>query len=339
MALINFRYHVVSLTAVFLALAVGLVLGSTVLNGPMLDALENRVNTLGRDNSQLREQVSFLEEEVDREQEFASEAAPMLLRGALTGHRVQLVVLPGGEDYAPGVADALELANAQVTGSLVLSEKFTHPQHRRGELLDLAHRAVPPSVDADSLPANSDGVETSAALLASVLLAPGGPDTVTPDDGSAAQGPPDGEENGLPTESVPQDDRRSVLSAYAAADYLSQEAPADGPADIVVMVAGLPDPDSDAEERNDAMLTTVGQFERYGQVLVAASGIAGDGNVVMEVRGDPALAEAVTTVDNASTPQGQTATGLAVAEHLAGRVSHYGIGEGAERLLPDPSAQ
>jgi hypothetical protein len=335
---INFRYHVVSLTAVFLALAVGLVLGSTVLNGPMLDALENRVNTLGRDNSQLREQVSFLEEEVDREQEFAAEAAPMLLRGTLTGQRVQLVVLPGGEDYVAGVSDALELADATVTGTVVLSEKFTHPQHRLGELLNLAHRVLPESVDADSLPANSDGVETSAALLAAVLFAPAGSvDAVTPDEEDPATS--EGEANGTEAEVVPQEDRRAVLSAYAAADYLTQEEPVDGPADLVVMVAGLPDSDSDADERNDAMLTTVGQFEQFGPVLVAASGIAGDGNVVVEVRDDPALSAEISTVDNASTPQGQTATGLAVAEHLAGRVGHYGIGDGAERLLPDHPAR
>jgi len=32
---INFRYHVVSLTAVFLALAIGLVVGTAALNGPV----------------------------------------------------------------------------------------------------------------------------------------------------------------------------------------------------------------------------------------------------------------------------------------------------------------
>ena len=115
--MIHFRYHVVSLTAVFLALAVGLVLGSTVLNGPMLDALNNQVNTLGRDNSQLREQVSFLEEEASREETFAAEAAPMLLADALTGRRAALVVLPGGEDYGEGVSEMLGLAGATLTSN------------------------------------------------------------------------------------------------------------------------------------------------------------------------------------------------------------------------------
>ncbi|QSB12588.1 copper transporter [Natronosporangium hydrolyticum] len=332
--MINFRYHVVSLTAVFLALAVGLVLGSTVLNGPMLDALENRVNTLGRDNSQLREQVSFLEEEVDREHEFAAEAAPMLLTETLTGRDVTLVVLPHGEDYVDGVAGMLELAGAELTGQLTLTEKFTHPQHRLGELLDLAHRAVPDGVDADSLPANSDGVETSAALLAAVLLAADGgaelgdPEALGPDADAE-----DVDESAL---GVSDDDRSGVLSAYAAQDYLVQDEPVSRAAELVVVVAGLPDSDTDADERNEASLMTVRQFAEGGRVLVAGSGVAGDGNLVTGVRGDPELTELVTTVDNASTPQGQVAAGLAAAARLGGEVGHYGRGDGAEQLLPDP---
>jgi hypothetical protein len=351
MVVINFRYHVVSLTAVFLALAVGLVLGSTVLNGPMLDALESRVNTLGRDNSQLREQVNFLEEEVDREQDFASEAAPMLLDGQLISRRVALVVLPGGEEYVEGVAGALDLAGAAVTGTVTLTEKFTHPQHRQGDLLNLAHQAAPASVDTDALPANSDGVETSAALIAAVLMdggaAPGpdgaeDPDAEDPDaeDPDAEDPDADGEPGGgQPGPAVPDDERRAVLSAYAAQEYLEHEEILASPAEIVVVVAGLPASENEADERNQAMLTTIEQFAVAGPVVVAGTGVAGDGNVVAEVRGDPELSAAVSTVDNASTPQGQTATGLAVAGHLAGTVGHYGIGDGADRLLPDRSSQ
>lgn len=332
--MINFRYHVVSLTAVFLALAVGLVLGSTVLNGPMLDALENRVNTLGRDNSQLREQLGFLEEEVDREQEFATEAAPMLLDGSLSGRSAALLVLPGGEDYADGIADKLTVAGATVTGMVTVTDKFTHPQHRPGELLDLAHRAVPRSVDVESLPANSDGVETSAALLGAVLFTSGAeeatavaePDEVGPDGDPAVPG-------------IPLDDRRSVLSAYAAQDYLALDDQLTGPAEIVVVVTGLPEPETDADERSDAVLVSVTQLSEHGPVLVAGSGVAGEGNLVAGVRGDPELTDSVSTVDNASTPQGQVAAGLAVGSRLGGEVGHYGHGNGADQLLPEPASE
>ena len=46
--MINFRYHVVSLTAVFLALAIGLVVGTAALNGPAADALGEQVDALAR---------------------------------------------------------------------------------------------------------------------------------------------------------------------------------------------------------------------------------------------------------------------------------------------------
>ncbi len=53
--MINFRYHVVSLTAVFLALAIGLVVGTAALNGPVADSLNNTVNSLRKDNQQMRQ--------------------------------------------------------------------------------------------------------------------------------------------------------------------------------------------------------------------------------------------------------------------------------------------
>lgn len=310
--MINFRYHVVSLTAVFLALAVGLVLGSTVLNGPMLDALNSQVNTLGRDNRQLREQVSFLEEESQRDQDYAAEAAPMMLDGRLTDRRVLLLVLPTGEEYVEGVAENLRLAGATVTGQVQLLDKFVHPAHRLTELLDLAHQVLPGSVPATGLPANSDGVETSAALLAAVLL-----------DSEGAEPVPDG-------------DRRSVLSAYTAADYLTVlDDTVSGPAEAIVVVAGLPESDTDADDRNEAMLTAVVQFGQAAPTVVAGAGVSGDGNVVAEVRRDPLLSTTIATVDNAATPQGQVATGLVVADRLArGTVSHHGLGDGATSLLP-----
>src|SRR5581483_8165830 len=48
---INFRYHVVSLTAVFLALAIGLVVGTAALNGPAADALGEQVDALRKANT------------------------------------------------------------------------------------------------------------------------------------------------------------------------------------------------------------------------------------------------------------------------------------------------
>ena len=52
--MIDFRYHIVSLVAVFLALAVGLVLGTTALNQPILDRHPRPRHQLARTSGPLR---------------------------------------------------------------------------------------------------------------------------------------------------------------------------------------------------------------------------------------------------------------------------------------------
>ena len=44
--MIDFRYHLVSLIAVFLAVALGIVIGTTALNAPILDDLAGEVAAL-----------------------------------------------------------------------------------------------------------------------------------------------------------------------------------------------------------------------------------------------------------------------------------------------------
>ena len=60
--MINFRYHVVSLAAVFIALAIGLVVGTAAFNGPAADALDDQVAAMRSDNNKLRDEVEHLTE-------------------------------------------------------------------------------------------------------------------------------------------------------------------------------------------------------------------------------------------------------------------------------------
>jgi hypothetical protein len=302
---INFRYHVVSLTAVFLALAIGLVLGTTALNGTLADQLKSQVDGLTKQNQEFRDRITHLEADVAKREDFAEQAAPALLANRLSGTKVLLLTMPSGAEYLDGVEEMLGLAGATVTGRIQLNDKFIDPT-RNDELLDLAHQSVFPSITG-SLPTNTDGVEASTALLAAVLLDR--------------------------TPAVTAEDMRSVLTAYKSQGYLKITDEVTQPAQAVVLVSGPPATDQDGGRKNEAVVTVVDQLDKAGQVVVAANGVAGAGNVVSEVRGDPQLAKNVSTVDNVSTPQGRLATALAVAEQLSGRVARLGIGDGAT-LLP-----
>lgn len=307
--MINFRYHVVSITAVFLALAIGLVVGTAALNGPVADSLSARVNELGKDNKILRETVGSLQEEVTREEDFAREAAPRLLGGTLTGRRLLVVVLPSGEKHVDGVIEMLRQTGATLTGRIEIQDKFVNPDNSV-DLLGLAERAARPSVPANGLPGNSNGVETSTAFLAGALLD-------RPD--------------GVP---VTEQDRRSVLDTYSNSGYLTVADKVTGPAEAVVLVSGQPYVDRESAQKDQAVVTMTEQFDKAVPLVVAGSGTS-TGNIVQAVRDDPALAKTISTVDHANTVQGQVVTALATIEQIVDkRAGQYGMGAGAAGLLP-----
>jgi hypothetical protein len=304
---INFRYHVVSLTAVFLALAIGLVLGTAALNGPAADKLGDKVSELSDRNQQYRDQVESLTTEVNKQEQFAEESAPLLLAGRLPAKRVLVLSTAAANKNVDELVKTLALSGAKLTGRVQIEDKFADPANN-DQLLDLALSSAPPGVRG-TLPSKSNGAETSAALLAAVLV--GG---------------------------VPVDGIRTVLTAYSSQGYISVNGEVSGPAEAVIMLAGQAYVGQDATKRNAAVVTVVDRFDQAGKLVVAGSGDAGDGNAVRAVRGDPALVKSVSTVDNLTTSQGRVATVLALAEQVEGRVGHYGNGSGATSRLPKPAS-
>ncbi len=307
--MINFRYHVVSLTAVFLALAIGLVVGTAALNGPLTDALNDQVSGIRKQNEQYRDQVNHLKDEANRQEQFAREAAPVMLAGRLTGRKVLVVALPSGGQYVDGVVENLTLAGAKVTGRLELQGKFVDPANS-DELLDLA-LLRPPSIG--ELPTNSNGVETSTALLAAVLVERSSP--------------------------LSADARRQTLSSFTTSGYVVVTGDVAGPADSVVLVTGAPYVDREAPKKNAGLLTVAEQFDKVAPLVVAGDGVGGDGNVVKGLRADPTLGKTISTVDNVSTPQGRVVTVLALLEQLGGHAGHYGVADGSASLVPKPAAE
>ncbi|MET7376184.1 copper transporter [Micromonospora arida] len=310
--MINFRYHVVSLTAVFLALAIGLVVGTAALNGPVADSLKEQVTGLRKDNQQWRQTVSNMEKQLALEEEFAEETSQILLPGTLTARRVAVLSLPNGRDHTQNVLKKLQQAGATITGQVDLQDKFINPDNN-SNLLELAVTAARPTAQTTGLPGNGHGVETSSALLASVLL--DRPQGVAP---------------------VSDADRRAVLAAYNNAGYLTTDSnKVTASAEAVVVVSGQPYVDKDSDKRDESVVKIAEQFDRTGAIVVAGNGSVG-GNLVGVVRGDPVLAQTISTVDNANTVQGQVVTTLALVQQLTEKkAGQYGVGDNAASgLLP-----
>src|SRR3712207_5516871 len=88
---IDFRYHLVSLIAVFLAVALGIVIGTTALNAPILEDLEGEVAALAEYKRELETQTQGLQAQLDSGDAFEAAVAPPLVAGSLTGRSVVLV--------------------------------------------------------------------------------------------------------------------------------------------------------------------------------------------------------------------------------------------------------
>ena len=121
--MISLRYHIVSLVAVFLALALGIVVGSTVLQEgtvSVLRATSERVRSESERNS--RENVALKQEQA-RLQSFGAAVLPELVQGRLKGRSVVLV---DTDKVDSGMRDAvrkvLEDAGAQVDGQITFSD-------------------------------------------------------------------------------------------------------------------------------------------------------------------------------------------------------------------------
>ena len=122
--MISLRYHIVSLVAVFLALALGIVVGSTVLQEgtvSVLRATSERVRQESERNS--RENVA-LNQEISRLQSFGATVLPELVQDRLKGRSVVLVdtdkVDSGLRD---SVRKVLEDAGARVDGQITFADE------------------------------------------------------------------------------------------------------------------------------------------------------------------------------------------------------------------------
>ena len=106
--MVNFRFHLVSLVAVFLALGLGVLTGTTVINRGLVAQLEQRTEEIAAESERLRQDVAAL-------RAFSEEATPHLIDGQLAQRDVVLVTEEGADPEAiAGTQGALAEARAEV---------------------------------------------------------------------------------------------------------------------------------------------------------------------------------------------------------------------------------
>jgi len=114
--LITFRYHLLTIVAVFLALGLGVVAGTTVIDQGLVDRLEQQTANANRSAELARERAGTSGAELSRAVDLTEQALPLLTEGKLAGARMVLVTDEGtGADVVDSVTKGVAAAGADVT--------------------------------------------------------------------------------------------------------------------------------------------------------------------------------------------------------------------------------
>jgi hypothetical protein len=132
----DYRYHALSLAAVLLALAVGVLIGVAIGDSNLVSSAKNGVvRDLSSEVDGANRQVAQLRSQLASQEVVANDLSEIAVHGLLSGRRIGLVFLGGSSDQIDGlVRDAV----TQAGGNLVTVAAVTEPLDLNG----LAHEAT-----------------------------------------------------------------------------------------------------------------------------------------------------------------------------------------------------
>ena len=313
--MIDFRYHLVSLIAVFLAVALGIIIGTTALNEPILAEIENQVADLEQDKRALEDRTQQLQAQLDTTDAFEQALAPALVAGTLTGRNVLLVST--NEDVAPEVVEQVTAlvteAGGTVGGAISLRPEYSDPTTASSLQSYATGGGLPPGIELS--PTDQTG-QLVAGLLGQVLMTK--PDGPVPDAAAVS----------------------SVVSGLSSLDALSLDSDTVTPSDYAVVLTAGAFTQDDAGDRNTALVDLVSALDAAGSGAVVAGDAlsAGENGLVGVIRADPELSAAISTVDNVGTAAGRISTVLALGSESEGTSGKYGTGEDTQPVPPVPAA-
>jgi len=321
---IDFRYHVVSIVAVFLALAIGIVLGSTELQGPTYSFLNHTTATLQNQLGEARSQLTTAQQQASQDEAYAQAVEPAVLHDLLTGQRLLIVTEPGAQSsVVNGISSAAVMAGATVTGQINLASKFfdtsgTAQDSLNQTTLDMAQAA------GIQLDASATYQQQAAQVIASEVL--------TASAGSAGTRSAGGDQSTAAA---------TMLQAYAASQFLSTTGQPTTPATLTVVVTPQNAPSDGSADQLDQMLIPVVQelaAKSAATVVVGSSSGSGSGSPIAVLRSNN-VSNQVSTVDDAELVSGQTVAIQALATLLAGgKAASYGFtANGASAVAPSPA--
>ncbi|MGB6050007.1 MAG: copper transporter [Rhodococcus sp. (in: high G+C Gram-positive bacteria)] len=303
--MISMRQHAISIAAIFIALAIGVVLGSGLLSSGLVSGLRDDKSDLENEIGALQETNNRLGEQLNAADSFDDAVSGRVVRDALADRSVVVITTP---DADPGDVDGIENAigasGAAVTGRVSLTDSFVSAASG-DDLRTRLTNVVPAGIQLRT--GAVDQGSMAGDLLGSVLLL--NPETAQP-------------------QSSPEE-LALALETLRSGGFIAYDNGAVAPAQLAVLVTG----GSSSEDGNRGAIVArfAGGLDGRGAgTVLACRTAAAEGNgPIAVVRADAALSAGVSTVDNVDRVAGRVTTSLALQEQLDGAAGRYGTGPNA----------
>lgn len=306
--MIDFRYHLVSIIAVFLALTVGLVLGTTMLQDPLLNTLKSETADLRGTSEDLRAERDVADSVNAGADEMAEVLSGDMLDERLHGLGVAVVSAPGADLEIAGDLEArVEEAGGEVVGRVEISEGFVDPTNSTF-VDELATQVSSDPKELSGTPYEKAGTELGRALAGET----GGGDGI---------------------------DAESSLAAFDEGGLASSSGELAGAVDAVFVLAPSLDVSAEPEGAPETAVIALDELSRALHGEVGPTVLAGDtssaaqeGTLTLVRAEDPPYS----TVDVVGRPLGDIVAVLVLAAAVEGDEGAYGIGQDTRGFLPDP---
>jgi hypothetical protein len=341
--MINFRFHLVSLIAVFLAVGLGILVGSTVVDQKIVNRLDSEIKGVRKENSQRKAESKVLDDQNKQQQQFIELTAPYVADARLDNDSVAIVAERGVSDRDVKATEALlRGGGADVPGVLWLDDswKLDTPKRTqdletalhlngatavvRDRALDLFARRLAKVPAATRRPAHanssrdrSDSSSTSSTAARTTTSAAGatkGADVLRTLESAGFVSVTDG--NASDFDTFPAHVAHVLVitgddSHFAGSDMTAALARSLTRANVPTVVAAV-----------------------YDDGGSAASSAPKRGAALASILDDSVLTKSVSTVDDLDQLEGQVGAVLALEVVGTGDTGHYGYGTGASAPLP-----
>jgi Copper transport outer membrane protein, MctB len=301
--MINLRYHIVSLVAVFLALAIGVIAGTTVINDQVVKGLERSDSTLRASLKKQEDANVSLKNQVALLNTWGGAVAKQMEKDALKGRTVVLLSSNGVDGkIVSSIQNALAIAGATRGGSITFSSRWNlgddTARQQLGAILGLG-----PAASA------ADIATQGAERFATRLDTPGDPN---------GQG--------------------DVLQSLSQSGFIQVSDPTGGSFPptgslFIWLSSGAPNPSPpDGQFSLPFLRALIGRASiAVGEPMASADSLSD------QIRGDAALNRSVATVDHVDTIPGVAGLIAGLHDVAAGLAApHYGTRRGTTAVAPTP---